>query len=151
MRALFALALLPLAFLLQTESATPPGTPAPVHDRCIAVDPLVVDAIESGIKPETDATLHNVWAVRSDDFELVWFVAGDLEGPGLEAKDDIAIFATNMLGEDGTYDGLGGMVLAVGGFATEFSVWPDGGKTDAEMSIFDDGAELAEDCARGEE
>lgn len=149
MRVLLALAFAPLLFL-QTPPATP-GTPPPVHDRCIAVDPLLVETIESGLKPDTGATLHNVWAVRSDDFELVWFVAGDLEGPALDADDDIAIFATNMLDEDGNYDGGAGFIFAVGGFATEFSDWPDGGNTDAEMSIFDDGAELSEDCARGED
>lgn len=145
MRLLFTVVLIPLLFAQGTPPATPSSNPA--SERCIPVDAEVVEAIESGLIEDSGASLRNVWAVRSDDFELIWFVAGDLEGPALDGDDEIAVFATSMLNEEGEYEGMGGLVLAVSGFAVEFSDWPDGGKTQAETSLNDDGAREAWDCA----
>lgn len=138
-----------VALLVALLVATPPAspTPEPVHDRCIVPPASALDWIALGLYPEDGTELSDTWAVRSDDFENVWFVASDLDGPGMDGPDEIALWATSALDEDGQHaPGDGGVVLSVNGIAAEFSDWPEAGDraTDA-----DDGAEDALDCAAG--
>ena len=111
-------------------------------DRCEAVAQAVVAAMAEGLTVEGGGSLRNAMAVRSGDFEKVWFLAADLQGPGLESSQDIAVWATNDI------VGLGS-VFSVDEVAKEFSQWGDGGRTDADLTMDDDGAEEAAQCARG--
>jgi endonuclease YncB( thermonuclease family) len=110
--------------------------------RCEDVPQALVDGIASGIKPETGATLRGAQAVRSEDFDKVWFIAADLEGPGLDGPDQIGLWATNSL-EAGS-----GLIFSVDGTAKEFTDWGDGGQTDAHLSTNDDGASEAKACVQ---
>ena len=94
-------------------------------------------------------TLSDVWVTKSDDFENVWFVGAKLNGLGLDEDTHVAVWATSLINEDGEYTGTG-LIFSVGGFANEFSDWGDGGSTDAEMSLSDDGAEEVQECVEGE-
>jgi hypothetical protein len=69
-------------------------------------------------------------------------VAGDLEGPGLDGNDHIALWATNRTSATGL-----GAVFSVDAVANEFSTWTDGRKPSAELSISEDGAQDAKKCA----
>lgn len=132
---------------LLTSAQAP--TPKPANERCIIPDQAVIDWISLGLLPEDGTYLRHVWAVKSDDFKNVWFVAADIEGPGMDSDDEIAIWATNALTEDGKPqpDG-GGAVFSVEAFAREFSDWPTG-----DFSLLDDydGMDEAKDCAKGKE
>lgn len=144
MHTLFAAAL-SLA-LVSTPAASPEATPEPLHEECVAVPEPLLDWISEGILPETEAELPFAWMVKSDDFENVWFVAGDLDGPELDDPDNIALWATNGPAEDGTYeDGDGGLVLSVDGYAKEFTDWFDAETRD--VSRDDDGADTVLECA----
>jgi hypothetical protein len=126
-----------------SETPKPTATPAPtVVSRCVEVPAALIEAIASGLETGGEASLRNVFAVRSNDYSEVYFVAGDIQGPGLDGDDEIGIWATNSL------EGRG-LILAADGFAQQFSVWPDADKTDAEISWTDDGGREAKDCAAG--
>lgn len=120
-----------------------PAVGAQEGTGCEAVPPEVVARVAEGIKPETGAALRAAQAVRSPDHAQAWYVAADLEGPGLDGGDQIAVWLTNSIMADEP-----GMLLSVGSMATEFSDWPDGSMTDAQISITDEGAEAAEECVR---
>jgi hypothetical protein len=117
-----------------------PGGPTDTPDvsRCEPASPALIDAISEGLNIAGGGSLTNGFTVRSEDFDEVFFVAAELVGADLDGE--VAVWATNRL--DGT-----GSVFSVGGFANEFSDWGDGGATDANLSLDDDGAEEAEDCA----
>ena len=124
-------------------------TPKPEHDRCIIPDQAVIDWISLGLYPQDGTYLRHVWAVKSDDFENVWFVAADIEGPGMDDDDEVAIWATNALTREGKpQPSGGGFVWSNSGFAKEFSDWPTG-----QVSMLEDydGRDEAEDCAKGDE
>jgi hypothetical protein len=88
--------------------------------------------------------MRNAYVVQSDEGEKLYFLAADLEGvPGLEAANDIAIFASDS--EQGS-----GTIYAVGATANEFSEFDDGHQTDAKLTITDDGARQARSCALGD-
>jgi hypothetical protein len=116
---------------------TPRPTPAP---GCFTVSSAVLERISQGLIP--GVTLRNGKAVRSGDYRRVWFVAAEIDGPGIEGSGDVGVWATNSLTE-------GGLTFAVGGMAHQFSDWGHGEDTDAAMSISSDGYREAERCAGG--
>jgi hypothetical protein len=107
--------------------------------RCMSVPADVIARIESGLDINGGGSLKNVGAVKSNDFESVYFISGDLQGSGLEGSRDIATFATNQL--DYT-----GMTFSVDAIADEFSDWPLGSGTSFNIRMSDDGASESRDC-----
>jgi hypothetical protein len=95
------------------------------------------EAIAQGV--EAGLTLGKARAVRSDDFKKAFFIAIELDGPGLEGKGDIGTWVTNRLKG-------GGLIYSVDAVANEVSDWGDGGSTDAGFSMSDDGADESRDC-----
>lgn len=139
---LFVVAFLPGSVLAQTPTASP--TPEPKHDICKPVPEPAAEWISEGLEGE-NVELGVMWAVKSDDFENVWFVAADLEGPELDDEDgEIALWSTNAIEKDGTAEEGGGLVLSVNGFASEFSDWFDADEYD--VSDEDHGAKEAVEC-----
>ena len=108
--------------------------------RCKPASRAKLDDITSGLTVDK-GQLRNGVVVRSNDFESVFFIAAELDAPGLEGAGDIGVWASNRA------DGSEGTIFAVDGIANEFSEWPDGRRTDAEMSIANDGADEARSCA----
>jgi hypothetical protein len=86
-------------------------------------------------------------AVKSKDYENLYFMSGDLEGAGLEGDNDIATFATNadITSSKGYLDGI---IMSVNGVASEFYNWPDGRKSKFNLSTSDDGVEASKDCLK---
>ena len=103
---------------------------------------LVAD-LNSGLTVDGGGSLSNVYTVRSGDFSSGYFVAGDIDGPGLEGDGDTAVWLVS-----GT-PANPGLILSVDGMAKEFSVFPDAARSDAQATMADDGAREAERCARG--
>jgi len=97
--------------------------------------------IEGGLTVDGGGSLSNAQAVRSGDFDSVWFVAAEIDGPGLEERGEIGVWATNDLTD--------GLIFAVDSLAKEFSDWGDGDSTAAQFSMANDGAEQARDCLDG--
>jgi endonuclease YncB( thermonuclease family) len=121
----------------------PAQSSAPKRDaRCENVSNYVQEALIEGLTNGTGATLRGFQAVRSNDFEEVYFVAAELEGPGLDGDDQIGVWATNDI------DSYMGIYMSVNEIAKEFSEFPDGDTTDAYVTMNDDGAELASKCTQ---
>jgi len=115
------------------------------HSACALrtkVPPALVRGIATGLEVQGGGKLRNAWAVKSEDFESVYFVSADVQGPGLEGDDDLATWGTNRL-EVG-----GGLIFPVDSAAQEFSDWGDGDTTDANLTMDDEGAELSQDCVQ---
>ena len=111
------------------------------HDlsRCINVPREIVDVIENGLVAGS-VTLHETWAVKSYDYEKMYFISTQIKGAGID-EDEIysATFATPELGTEG--------FLGVGGFAHEFFDWGHGETTRLPyLSISDDGHRLSKEC-----
>ena len=104
--------------------------------RCLPVSPKVTTEIAAGLS--RGGKLTHARAVRSRDFHRLYFVAAHVRGQGI---DDVAVWATNRI------DGYG-IVMAVDRLAVRFSDWPDGSRTDARISLADDGAVAAIKCVR---
>lgn len=114
-----------------------------MNSRCQPASTRQIDNIRSGVK---DIAINNdissIWAVKSGDYDNVWFVAAQITGPGINAGDAIGLWA---ISGDPTNPGL---TYSVNSMANEFSSWGDGTKTSAQLSQFDDGAQEALECAR---
>jgi len=109
---------------------------------CLDVSPAVTELIASNLTIDGVGTIRNLKAVQSNDFEKVYFVSGDLQGPGLEGERDIATFATNNI-ENATG---GVLVLSVNNVADEFSDWFHGPDTDHNTTMRNHGARESQEC-----
>lgn len=105
---------------------------------CQDVPQVVQDSLLQGLNTP-GLTFSKVAAVKAPGFESVYFVSADLQGPGLEGKDDTATFATNKLDPTGTYE-------SVNGTAKEFFVFPDSSKSDAKIESNEAGVKESKDC-----
>jgi hypothetical protein len=112
--------------------------------RCRDVPQGLVDGIEEGLTVTGGGTLRDAQAVKSEDFERVWFISAEIDGPGIEGDGDIGTWA-----KSGPLAVGGGLILSVDAVAKEFSDWGHGDTTDAELSMSDDGAQESHDCVEG--
>lgn len=97
--------------------------------------------LDNGIKqiqPSND--ILPGFAVRSGDYERVWFVAAEITGPGIKSKEAIGLWAMS-----GELD-FPTTIFSVNNIAKEFSYWSDGTKAAPHLSISDDGAKEALSC-----
>lgn len=66
---------------------------APASDRCEDVPRALVDAIATGLTVQGGGTLRQAQAVKSEDFDRVYFVSAEIDGAGLEGSGDIGTWA----------------------------------------------------------
>lgn len=125
----------------QENSATEQPTQTKTANKCEDVPADIVASLQEGANTK-GTTLRNAKAVKSNDFESVYFISADLQGAGLEGSEDIATFTTNKL-ENG-----GGILMSVNNVAKEFFVFPDASTTDAKATMSDDGASQSQTCAK---
>jgi hypothetical protein len=117
--------------------------PSAVPGNCERASRVLLAAIATGLEVTGGkGTLSRGFVARSTDFEKVYFVAGEIQGPGLEGKGDVGVWATNSKRAEG-------LIMAVDGVAQEFSDWGDADKTDAAIDQSADGVEEARACAEG--
>lgn len=125
------------------EDSTPPSeststpTSTPVVLSCLDVPRALLDLIESTLTVYGGGTIPTGKAVRSRDYERIFFVSVRIEGAGMNGT--VATFATNRL--DGT-----GVVYSVDGAAREFSQLGYGGTTQAEITMARSGARASQRC-----
>jgi hypothetical protein len=118
-------------------------------DRCLPVPKSLTTAIASGLRPRgkdtkirTTGELGKGVAVRSKDFEKVFYVSAVVKGP-----DATGTWATNSLkvGE--------GLIIAADPVAMEFTDWGEAaapGSAAAEaQGLENDGAQESRDCVEG--
>jgi hypothetical protein len=107
------------------------------------VPKALVEAIATGLIVPGGGMLRQAQAVKSGDFDDVYFVSAEIDAAGLEGLGDIGTWA-----KSGPLRVGGGSIYSVDGVAKEFSDWGDGGKTDAQLSMEDDGAAASQECVQ---
>ena len=120
-----------------TEGEAQPDTQAAV---CLDVPSELVDGIATGLTVSGEGMLTHAQAVRSQDYQRIFFVAAEINGPGLSGNGDIGLWVTNSL------EAGGGLIFAVDAMANEFSDWGDGRTTSSAFSLSDHGAREAMEC-----
>ena len=128
-----------LAMFTACDDDTGSGSTSDVS-RCRSASAAAA-RIAEGLTVDGGGSLRYAQAVRSSEFDSVWFVAAEIDGAGIEADGDVGVWATNDLSD--------GLIFSVNALAREFSDWGDGGRTDAAFSMANDGAEEARDCVGG--
>ena len=101
-----------------TKAPTP--TVAKIASRCVPASVQQIANIRDGIKstaPSND--IEKLFYVKSNDFDSVYMVSGNITGAGINPGDAIGVWAIS-----GTPDNPG-LTLSVDGFAKSFSPWPD--------------------------
>jgi len=137
--AVLALAFLVLGLAIWGSISSGPST---AGGNCESVSADFLDGIETGLTVQGGGSLGAASAVKSGDFESVWFVAAEINGSGMEGSGEVGVWATN----SDPSGPVSGTIYAVNGFATEFSDWGEGATTDAGITMADDGAQEAESC-----
>jgi hypothetical protein len=127
------------AVVLTRDNNEPQMSSAPTQETATPhvvrpVDQALLDAIASGEEEGVGMVPVRGAAVRSADYEKVYFVAMEFSATGIENQ--VGLWATNDLGADG-------LIFAVDGTAKAFTSWGHGDQTDANMTIFSDGAQEA--------
>lgn len=126
------------ALLFPTGTTTSSSTPRlDVQTRCVVPQEALTRWLEESVLDVAGwGKLRTVSAVRSRDFVSVWFIAAEVDGPGIEGTGDTHVWAK--MGELADY----GMIFAVG--SDGFSHVP----TNERFSPYDDGYAAASDCVR---
>lgn len=131
------------------DDLTPSTGPAPtaaVSARCVTAPRALLNSLEGGLTAFGAGSLRDGYGVRSGDHAEVWFVAAEIDAPGLEPRGDIGVWAltTGSMNEH-----FRGLLLSVDGVADEFSDWPYAPDTGFGYSMSDDGARTAQSCQEG--
>jgi len=125
---------------VQGQSATEaPSTPQkPAEDRCLPVSAEMMQAIAGGSEDSLPITPVAGAAVKSKDYKEVYMIAMKFSAPG--GPDEVGVWASGSTtpGES--------LILAVDGYATNFTHWPDGGKSSYKITQADDGVAESEAC-----
>lgn len=119
----------------QTETIVQQPAAEQVASKCLDVPKATLEAIESGAEDGSGVKVVRGKAVKSTDFNNVFFVATEIQAPGIEAPNDIAVFDTNSIDDTSIID-------SVNATAKALFVWPDDTRTSSE----DDGYQEAIDC-----
>jgi hypothetical protein len=119
------------------------GTEAEVI-RCLPVSKALRRAIATGLTVTGGGKLGEAAAVRSEDFEKVYYVSAVILGPGFEGEETVGTWATNSLRPGG------GLIMAADSMAREFSDWGEAaeeGSPAAEVrGLENHGAQESRDC-----
>jgi hypothetical protein len=67
------------------------------------------------------AILRDGFAVRSDEFEQVWFVAAEIDEPGAEGVGDVGVWSTNT--EPSRLESGSGLIFGINDVARRFTDW----------------------------
>jgi hypothetical protein len=109
--------------------------------RCLSVSGEVVRTIEEGLRATSGGSLRKARAVRSNEFEHLYFVSAYIHGVGLEGSAEIGTWATDSI------DQAGDLILAIDEVAKAFSRWTPGDRDLlAPVTMSSDGARASSDC-----
>lgn len=122
-----------------------PASAAPKTSRfgaCVRVNAQWASRVVEGMKSDVGpVTIRRSGAVRSPDFQKVWFIAIRFDAVG--APGSVGVWATN--GDPASARSTG-IVMSVDAFAQAFTDWPRADKSDARISKTDPGAAAAKAC-----
>ena len=121
-------------FLFDCEGSSPSKED---YDRIELPSGRQIEVIEFGLK--AGLKIENLFTIKSKDFSNVYFIAGQITGPGM--NNVIGVWATG-----GKYETS--LTHSVNHIAAEFSDYPLGSGTKAEISMNDDGAKIVEQYVR---
>lgn len=107
-------------------------------ERCEAVAPEVIAALQAGLDENASLTIRGAKAVRSSDYRHAWFLAADLEGPGQDGPNQIALWLTNEI------DVANPTVIPVDSLAQSAGRWSV--EAGIEVDAAKDGAAAAREC-----
>ncbi len=128
------------------EDAATEGEPAAEASRCLRVGASLKKAIASGLTVKYGGELGKAAAVRSHDFERVWYVSAVILGAGI-GSETVGTWAVNVK-PDAKH--AGGLIIAADSVAREFSDWGEAaaeGSPAAEVrGLENDGAQESRDC-----
>src|SRR5688500_2919509 len=110
------------AFGVFELTAVPLSGNRPAASRCLSVSSVVLTGIANGLTVDGGGTLRGAQAVRSEDFADTWLVAADIEGPGLDGPDQIAVWSTTGITAERPR-----IPVPANTLGDEFSVWGRGG------------------------
>lgn len=121
-----------------TSEEPAPSEPAGLSADCIPVDRAMIDGIVSGAQDGTGMQGVSAAAVKSPNFENVYFISVEFSATGVDNQ--VGVWASNSLtpGE--------GLILSASSMAKQFTVWPDAASTDAQISPTDPSIAAAEAC-----
>ncbi|HEX2204187.1 MAG TPA: hypothetical protein VHG91_12845 [Longimicrobium sp.] len=149
--------LVPLALLLSACEAGPEYAPGesphvglapPLTDpaeHCLAVPGRMMDFLKGALREE-GVTLRNARAYRAGNFVRPFFVAAEIDGPGMEDDGQVATWSATAL-----TPGDGVVVMAEDDLAARFSTLPDARVTDGfDRGMFVSHLSVAGDCVRDE-
>ena len=129
----------------QTQARETPNSEASAtpQSRCEKASRGLLRAIAAGLEGSGGkGALKRGAVVRSKDFEKVYMVAAEIDGPGLGGDGDVGVWATNSPSGDG-------VIYAVDSVAQEFSDWGDADTTAAQIDQSADGVDNARACVEG--
>jgi hypothetical protein len=129
-----------------TEEATtdPIDSEAPQSKgTCLGISDRLFEAINSGVQDIQESnSILKASAYKAPDRANVWFIAAEIQGPGIGSGVAIGVWASSYGVED---DGTGSL-FSVDGIANEFSSWGSTEGTSFEISRFEDGVQESRDC-----
>ena len=89
---------------------------------CMFVDDSVTTLIQDGLTVTGGGTLRSAWAVLNPASPGSYFVAAEIDGPGMEGNGEIGVWMTR-LDLNGTFEGGTSYIASVNAMAEEFSEW----------------------------
>jgi hypothetical protein len=105
---------------------------------CLTVDSALGNSIVGGAESGTGAQFVRASAVKSPDFENVFFIAVEFSAMGV--SNQVGVFASNSLADGG------GIIMAANRAAKQFTIWPDADRTQASISGVDPSIATAKAC-----
>ncbi len=108
---------------------------SPDYSRVIPASQAQINLIKGGL--EEGFSISNSYAIKSNAFKRAYFVACNLVGPGV--SDAVAVWS--ITGDPNAP----GMILSTNNIAKEFSAYPLGSSTKANISMADEGAYIVRD------
>lgn len=129
-------------FSAVTDAAPADSDAESVADgRCEDVPYQVVGWLEQGLS--LPGGVRDAQAVRSEDFSKVWFISADIQGEGIDGDGPIGTWTTTSI-DPSEPRGF----ASVDDTALQFSNWANGPRTQANLSMSDDGAQESVECSR---
>jgi phage-related tail fiber protein len=126
---------------VETESAA--SEPPESTGTCLAISARLLEAIDAGVKDvQGSNSVSQAAAYRAPERANVWFVAAEINGPGISSGEAIGVWASNFGVEGNDF----GSLFSIDGIANAFSSWGSTEGTGFEISRFEKGVQEARDC-----
>lgn len=116
-------------------------------ENCRAVPGRMMDYLRGTLRGGDSLSLRNPRAYRAGNFTRPFFIAAELDGPGLEGDGDVATWSATTL-----TPGDGFVVMAEDDLAVRFSTLEDARVAEKELdrTMFTGHLSFAGDCVRAE-